>query len=80
MESEKGKTAEELMLAVLEPILNFIKKDPNKNWLIVEKKYKTYSLGTFLTEYYSDGAIDMIGVLLDMEAYMGMSLIEYYVK
>ncbi len=27
-------------------------------------------------EYYSDGAIDMIGVLLDMEAYMGMSLIE----
>ncbi|PGW28285.1 flavin monoamine oxidase family protein [Bacillus cereus] len=76
LESEKGKTAEELMLVVLEPILNFIKKDPNKNWIIVEKKYKTYSLGAFLSEYYSDGAIDMIGVLLDMEAYMGMSLIE----
>ncbi|WP_088349787.1 flavin monoamine oxidase family protein [Bacillus cereus] len=76
LESEKGKTAEELMLYVLEPILNYIKKDPNKNWSIVEKKYKAYSLGTFLTEYYSDGAIDMIGVLLDMEAYMGMSLIE----
>lgn len=76
LEKEKGKTAEELMLVVLEPILNFIKKDPNKNWIIVEKKYKTYSLGTFLTEYYSDAAIDMIGVLLDMEAYMGMSLIE----
>lgn len=28
------------MLAVLEPILNFIKKDPNKNWLIVEKSIK----------------------------------------
>lgn len=76
LEREKGKTAEELMLEVLEPILNYIKKDPNKNWSIVEKKYKAYSLGTFLTEYYSDGAIDMIGVLLDMEAYMGMSLIE----
>ncbi|EEK79343.1 Amine oxidase, flavin-containing [Bacillus cereus R309803] len=76
LENEKEKTAEELMLEVLEPILNFIKKDPNKNWIIVEKKYKTYSLGSFLTEYYSDGAIDMIGVLLDMEAYMGMSLIE----
>ncbi len=76
LESEKSKTAEELMLDVLEPILNYIKKDPNKNWSIVEKKYKAYSLGTFLTEYYSDGAIDMIGVLLDMEAYMGMSLIE----
>ncbi|MED2792152.1 flavin monoamine oxidase family protein [Bacillus wiedmannii] len=76
LENEIGKTAEELMLVVLEPILNFIKKDPNKNWIIVETKYKTYSLGSFLSEYYSDGAIDMIGVLLDMEAYMGMSLIE----
>ncbi|PEX91476.1 flavin monoamine oxidase family protein [Bacillus cereus] len=76
LDKEKGKTAEELMLVVLEPILNYIKKDPNKNWIIVEKKYKTYSLGSFLNEYYSDGAIDMIGVLLDMEAYMGMSLIE----
>ena len=76
LENEKGKTAEELMLVVLEPILNFIKKDPSKNWIIIEKKYKAYSLGSFLIEYYSDGAIDMIGVLLDMEAYMGMSLIE----
>ncbi|PEQ03028.1 flavin monoamine oxidase family protein [Bacillus toyonensis] len=76
LDKERGKTAEELMLEVLEPILNYIKKDPNKNWFIVEKKYKTYSLGSFLMEYYSDGAIDMIGVLLDMEAYMGMSLIE----
>lgn len=76
LENEKGKTAEELMLGVLEPILSFIKKNPNKNWMIVEKKYKTYSLSAFLKEYYSDGAIDMIGVLLDMEAYMGMSLIE----
>ena len=73
--SEKGKTAEELMLVVLEPILNFIKKILIKTGLSL-KKYKAYSLGTFLTEYYSDGAIDMIGVLLDMEAYMGMSLIE----
>ncbi|MFB5252400.1 flavin monoamine oxidase family protein [Bacillus mycoides] len=76
LDKERGKTAEGLMLEVLEPILNYIKKDPDKNWIIVEKKYKTYSLASFLTEYYSDGAIDMIGVLLDMEAYMGMSLIE----
>ncbi|PFN61446.1 amine oxidase [Bacillus thuringiensis] len=76
LDKERGKTAEELMIEVLEPILNYIKKEPDKNWLIVEKKYKTYSLGSFLMEYYSDGAIDMIGVLLDMEAYMGMSLIE----
>lgn len=40
LENENGKTAEELMLVVLEPILNFIKKDPNKNWIIVEKSIK----------------------------------------
>ncbi|KEK24113.1 flavin monoamine oxidase family protein [Bacillus gaemokensis] len=74
--NERGKTAEDLMLFVLEPILHFIKKDPVRNWTIIENQYKAYSLGSFLSYYYSDGAIDMIGVLLDMEAYMGMSLIE----
>ncbi|WJE55180.1 flavin monoamine oxidase family protein [Bacillus cereus] len=73
---EKGKTAEDLMILALQPIIDFIKKNPERNWSIVERRYKVYSLGSFLNLYYSDGAIDMIGVLLDMEAYMGMSLIE----
>lgn len=73
---EKGKTAEDLMNLALQPIIDFIKKDPDKNWTIVEKQYRRYSLGTFLSCYFSDGAIDMIGVLLDMEAFMGISLIE----
>lgn len=47
LENEKGKTAEELMLVVLEPILNFIKKDPNTNWIIVEKNIKHTRLGHF---------------------------------
>lgn len=74
--NERGKTAEELMLSVLQPIINFIKQDPDKNWFIVEKQYKKYSLGFVLNSYLSEGAIDMIGILLDMEAYMGMSVIE----
>ncbi|QHZ47037.1 flavin monoamine oxidase family protein [Bacillus sp. NSP9.1] len=73
---EQGKTAEELMLNVLQPILNFIEQNPERNWRIVEQKYRFHSLGSFLSAYYSAGAIDMIGVLLDMEAYMGISLIE----
>lgn len=74
--NERGKTAEDLMSLALQPILDFIKQNPERNWSIVEKQYRTYSLGFFLNSYFSDGAIDMIGVLLDMEAYMGMSLIE----
>ncbi|CAG9613677.1 L-amino acid oxidase [Bacillus rhizoplanae] len=76
MPNERGKTAEELMLSVLQPIINFIKQDPMKNWFVIEKRYKKYSLGFVLNSYLSDGAIDMIGILLDMEAYMGMSVIE----
>ncbi|MGG0188036.1 flavin monoamine oxidase family protein [Bacillus rhizoplanae] len=76
MPNERGKTAEELMLSVLQPIINFIKQDPAKNWFVIEKQYKKYSLGFVLNSYLSDGAIDMIGILLDMEAYMGMSVVE----
>lgn len=64
------------MLSVLQPILQFINQDPERNWQMVEKQYKNYSLSSFLNTYFSYGAIDMIGVLLDMEAYMGMSLVE----
>lgn len=74
--NEQGKKAEELMLSVLQPILDFINQDPARNWRIVEKQYRNHSLGSFLNTYFSSGAIDMIGVLLDMEAYMGISLVE----
>lgn len=74
--NEQGKTAEELMLSVLQPILHFINQDPARNWRIVEKQYKNYSLSSYLNTFFSYGAIDMIGILLDMEAYMGMSLVE----
>lgn len=74
--NERGKTAEELLLLVMQPLIDFIKQNPEKNWSLLEKQFRTYSLGFVLNTYFSDGAIDMIGVLLDMEAYMGMSFIE----
>jgi monoamine oxidase len=74
--NERGKTAEELLRTVLQPIINFIKQNPERNWPLLEKQFRKYSLGFFLRSYFSDGAADMIGILLDMEAYMGMSFIE----
>ncbi|MGG6362694.1 flavin monoamine oxidase family protein [Peribacillus frigoritolerans] len=81
--NERGKSAEDLVKLATQPILDFIKQDPTRNWHLVEKEFKNYSLGTFLNSYhyqygttFSDGAVDMIGVLLDLEAYMGMSFIE----
>ncbi|WP_240620269.1 flavin monoamine oxidase family protein, partial [Peribacillus acanthi] len=58
------------------PLINFIERDPKRNWPIIEEQYKLYSLGNYLYQYYSNGAIDKIGVLLDLEAFMGMSFLE----
>lgn len=81
--SERGKSAEQLLNVTIQPILDFIEKDPEKNWPIVEETYKNQSLGSFLKFYpyqngttLSNGAVDMIGLLLDYEAYMGMSFLE----
>ncbi|MCY9510665.1 flavin monoamine oxidase family protein [Paenibacillus larvae] len=74
--NEEGKTAEKLMNRALQPIINFIKQDPKRNWDIVESKYSKHSFWLFLKSYFSDSAIDMIGILLDKEAFMGISLVE----
>ncbi|MGG3467480.1 flavin monoamine oxidase family protein [Neobacillus pocheonensis] len=81
--NERGKSAEELFNLAIQPITDFINKDPKRNWPLIEKEFKNFSLGTFLNSYhyqygttFSDGAIDMIDVLLDYEAYMGMSFLE----
>ncbi|PEC50947.1 amine oxidase [Bacillus sp. AFS077874] len=73
---ERKKTAEDLLLSLVQPFIDFIKQNPKKNWDLLEKQYKKHSLGFMLSSHFSDGAIDMIGVLLDLEAYMGMSFIE----
>ncbi|WP_042375477.1 flavin monoamine oxidase family protein [Neobacillus jeddahensis] len=81
--NERGKSAEELLNLALQPIIDFINKDKERNWALVEKEFTDYTLGSFLKFYhyqygttFSDGAVDMIGVLLDYEAYMGMSFLE----
>jgi monoamine oxidase len=81
--NERGKSAEELLNLAIKPIINFINKDPERHWPLVEKEFKDYSLGTFLKSYhyqygttFSNGAVDMIGLLLDYESYMGMSFLE----
>lgn len=81
--NEKGKGAEDLLNLAMQPIIDFIKKNPAKNWPLIEKEFQDYSFGTFLKYYhyqygttFSEGAVDMIGLLLDYEAYMGMSFLE----
>lgn len=74
--NEKGKTSDELLDQAFDPIINFINQDPVRNWKIIESKYKYHSFGNFLNMYFSVEAVDLIGVLLDFEAFMGMSFLE----
>lgn len=80
---EHGKTAIQLLGVALQPIINFINENPRKNWPIFIKKYDGYSMSSFLRHFpfnkgmaYSDGAIEMMAVILDMEGLMEMSFIE----
>ncbi|MES9671452.1 flavin monoamine oxidase family protein, partial [Bacillus pseudomycoides] len=41
--NEEGKTSEELLLLAVQPIIDFIKRNPDKNWGIVEKDFGKYS-------------------------------------
>jgi len=75
--SERGKTAEQLFNMAVQPIVDFINKDPARNWPIVEKQLDRYSVYTFLKFYpyrpkttFSEGAIEMMSVLLSLEGIM----------
>lgn len=81
--NEEGKTSEELLMLAVQPILNFIKQDPEKNWAIVEKDFGQYSTAQFLKNYpyqyktyFSPVTIEMIGVLLDLEGFLERSFVE----
>jgi monoamine oxidase len=73
----------ELVQLAVQPIIDFINKDPKRNWALVIKEYDGYSMYTFLKQYhyeigttFSEGAVEMIGVLLALEGFMELSFLE----
>ncbi|WP_353616062.1 flavin monoamine oxidase family protein [Bacillus sp. AFS055030] len=59
--SEKGKTALELLLLAVGPVVDFINQDPEKNWETVINLYDHYSMANFLK-------YNPVGVSLSTEA------------
>ncbi|WLD94393.1 flavin monoamine oxidase family protein [Alkalihalobacillus sp. AL-G] len=75
---EKGKTVAELLTLAVKPVVEFIQKDPIKNWSIVVREFDKYSMSFFLKYNpvgmrLSDGAIEMIKVLLGLEGFPELS-------
>ncbi|MBM7645957.1 monoamine oxidase [Scopulibacillus daqui] len=80
---EKGKTAEFLLYQALKPITDFINKNPDQNWPIVLKHFDKYSMQAFLKyaghpsgKTFSQGAIEMIAVLFDLEGLLEQAFIQ----
>ena len=78
---EKGKTAEELIQMVIQPVIDFIKLNPTENWRWVIKEYDKYSLGSFLRYNpngvgLSPGALEMIKVLLSIEGVVELGFLD----
>ena len=73
-QDEKGKTATELLISAIGPVIEFINQDPQKNWDIIIEKYDQYSMENFLRynpvgKSLSTGAIDMIKTIVGIEGF-----------
>ena len=80
-ESEKGKTAETLWKLAIQPITNLATKGP-QGWLKAIENYGHYSVHEYLKQEakYSEGAIEFIEVLLNLESRANLSLIQQVIE
>ena len=84
---EEGQTAETLLAAALLSISSYVGTDSldgylHNRWADVIAKYGEYTVREFLKQqtFYSEGAIEMIEVLLDLESRSDQSLIQQIVE
>lgn len=87
LEGERGQTAEALLTAALLQISSYVGSDTleeyrTDRWARVVERYGEYTVREFLREttFYSEGAIEMIEVLLDLESRTDQSLIQQIVE
>lgn len=82
LESDENKRADQLMAALIDPLKDFIKEDPKKNWPLLIERYGEYSMRRFLKENskYSENAIEMIGVMQNLESRMAYDFIQSFIE
>lgn len=76
-EGETGKTAAQLWGEALAPVASLLKQRGEAAWEEIVAQYDRYSLREFLeAANLSEGAIEMCGILLHLEALMNLSCLE----
>ena len=79
---ERGKTADQLWDEAITPIKEMLKDNNVENWARVIEKYDQYSVRGYLKSEtdLSEGAIEMIEVMLDLESRSNLGLIQQIVE
>jgi len=78
-ENEKGKTAGKMYEAALKPLLDLLERDGDKAWDEIIAKYDQYSTREFLElNGWSEGMIEMFGLLANQESVMNSSFLELF--
>lgn len=76
---EQGQTAGRLWLKTIKPLLDKLEKDDDVAWDEIVAQYDQYSTREFLeVNGWSEGAIEMYGLLANQEAVMNSSFLELF--
>jgi len=78
-EHERGKTAGQLWAATIKPLVAELEKDGEAAWEAIVARYDEFSTREFLeANGWSEGAIEMYGLLENQEALMNSSFLEVF--
>lgn len=80
---EKGLPAEDLLRYAIQPLVDHMKKNPEKRWPQVIRDFDRYSVDSFLKQNpfgrsLSAGAVDKIKVLLSLEGFPELAFLETF--
>jgi monoamine oxidase len=76
---ERGQTSGQLWMKALKPLLDELEKGGDAAWDAIVAKYDQYSTREFLEmNNWSEGAIEMFGLLANQEAVMNSSFLELF--
>ena len=78
----ENQNAGTLLTSAMQPLIDFIAINPMENWPKLIDKLGEYSMRRFLKEYtnYSENAIEMIGVLQNLESRMSYDFIQSFIE
>lgn len=77
--NEVGKTSGQLYMQALKPLLDMLEKDGDAAWEEIVAKYDGYSTREFLElNGWSEGMIEMFGLLANQESVMNSSFLELF--